>query len=189
MEGDDEMPGPPEDTPESVMRRLDAIRTPSQIDEAFDRGDPYVGTAVIRLVFACEDFDVVAPRVERALRSTDFTTRERGCTAAGDAARVFGRLSPGTYRRLREMGPGSQAEYPISDVLTFVPFRELPWWFRWRKVRSAVLRFCHRRWSGLVDAGALVARPVRGLFSHPRGTRCGGGPRGSGSTRLARTTT
>ncbi|MFJ5882991.1 hypothetical protein [Kitasatospora cineracea] len=169
MEGNDDVPGLPEDTPESVARKLDAMRTPLEIDAAFDRGDPYVGTAVIRLVFHCEDFDTVALRVERALRSEDFTTRERGCTAAGDMTRVFGKLSPGIYRRLREMGPEGQAEDPISDVLTFVPFRGLPWWFRLRKARSTVARFCYRRWNSLVDAGDLTTRSAKALLSRLRG--------------------
>ncbi|MBP0455381.1 hypothetical protein J5Y04_38560 [Kitasatospora sp. RG8] len=163
----------PEDTPESAARRLDKIRTPAEIDAAFDRGDPYAGTAVIRLVFSCEDFDVVASRVERALRSADFTTRERGCTAAGDMTRVFGRLSPGIYRRLRELGPKGQAEDPVSDVLTFIPFRELPRWFKLQKIRSTVMRFCYRRWSSIVDAGDFTARLAKRVAGRPRG-RAGG---------------
>jgi catechol 2,3-dioxygenase-like lactoylglutathione lyase family enzyme len=59
-------------------------------------------------------------------------------TAAGTVARLHGELTPELYAALREEGPGGSAEHAIGDTLTFVPFRKLPPWFKWRKVMTSV---------------------------------------------------
>ncbi|KIZ14531.1 hypothetical protein [Streptomyces natalensis] len=118
------------------------IRDPDEIDAAFDRGERHVGTAVIGMVLHGEDIAVLAPRVERAMRSPDPYVRQLGCVAAGDMARLYTTLSPGIYAVLRAEGLGGVADSAIRDTLTFIPFRQLPWWMRrldlWLSVRDTV---------------------------------------------------
>ncbi|GAA2150731.1 hypothetical protein GCM10009760_45380 [Kitasatospora kazusensis] len=121
------------------------------VDAAFDRGDPEVGTAVVRLVLGRGDFDAVAPRVERALRAEQVEVRRLGYVAAGDLARLSGGLSPEIYRLLREEGLGGIADTAVKDVLTFVPFRRLPPWFQWTFLRRWVVNAVEGRWLSLVD--------------------------------------
>ncbi|WP_053743391.1 hypothetical protein [Streptomyces sp. NRRL WC-3618] len=40
------------------------------------------------------------------------------------------------YAALRAESPGGFAEDAILGTLTFVPFRDLPPWFKWRKIAS-----------------------------------------------------
>lgn len=100
------------------------------VDAAFDSGDPDVGTAVVRLVLTSDDFDAVVARVSRALASDDVKVRRLGFVAVGDTARVFGRLTPEIYGVLRTEGLGGVADTAFRDTLTFVPFRDLPAWFK-----------------------------------------------------------
>ncbi|WP_018543258.1 MULTISPECIES: hypothetical protein [unclassified Streptomyces] len=72
------------------------IRDPAEIDAALDRGERHVGTAVIGMVPHGDDVAVIAPRVERAMRSPDPKVRELGFVAAGDMARLYTTLSPGS---------------------------------------------------------------------------------------------
>jgi hypothetical protein len=65
------------------------------------------------------------------------------------------------------MGPKGRAEDAISDVLTFIPFRELPWWFKLQLGRSRVTRFVYRLWSPIADAGEGVTRVVKRVFHRP----------------------
>jgi hypothetical protein len=105
-------------------------RNAAEVDAAFERDDPDVGTAVVRLVFTCDDFDAVAARVRRALASDDSRVRQLGFVAAGDMTRVFRRLTPEIYAVLRAEGLGGVADTAFRDALTFVPFRDLPLWFK-----------------------------------------------------------
>ncbi|MFI9047932.1 hypothetical protein [Streptomyces sp. NPDC053427] len=107
------------------------IRDPVRIDAAFDRGERHVGTAVIGMVLHGDEVAVIAPRVERAMRSPDPMVRQLGFVAAGDMARLYTTLSPGIYAALRAEGLGGVAEHAIRDTLTFIPLRQLPWWM-WR---------------------------------------------------------
>ncbi|GGV01848.1 hypothetical protein GCM10010211_81420 [Streptomyces albospinus] len=67
------------DVPQELDREtgdgLIGIRDPAEVDAAFDRGERCVGTAVVGLVLNSDDVAVVAPRVLRALRSSDATVR------------------------------------------------------------------------------------------------------------------
>lgn len=74
------------------------ISDPAEIDAAFDRGERFVGTAVIGLVMNCDGLAVAAPRVERGLRSSDPKVRQYSFVAAATAARVFG-VSPRPFTR------------------------------------------------------------------------------------------
>ncbi|GLW68547.1 hypothetical protein Kpho02_08460 [Kitasatospora phosalacinea] len=149
-------------TAAELDRRLDAVRTPAEVDASLDRGDRLAGTAVIRMVLRCPDLALVAPRVERALHAPDLYTRQLGCVAAGDMTRVFGRLSPGIYARLRELGPHHEAQDAVLDVLTFVPWAELPPWFRWRRCVSGVQGLGQRLYYGCADPlGSLLQRVRR----------------------------
>ncbi|MFF4339390.1 hypothetical protein ACFY00_05545 [Kitasatospora sp. NPDC001540] len=142
-------------------RQPDAIRTPAEIDAALDRGDRLAGTAVIRMVFSCPDFALVAPRVERALHAPDHYTRQLGCVAAGDMTRVFGRLSPGIYARLRELGPHREAQDAVLDVLTFIPWAELPPWFRWRRCVAEAQGLGQRLYYSCAEPIASLLQRVR----------------------------
>ncbi|MFF0292836.1 hypothetical protein ACFYST_00310 [Kitasatospora sp. NPDC004614] len=122
------------------------------VDAALDRGDPDAGTEVIKLVFASDGFEAVAARVERALGADRFKVRQLACVAAGDLARTSGRLTPGIYAALRAEGLGGVADTAIRDALTFIPFRQLSWWFRWTWIRLTVLEGIEGRWLRAVDA-------------------------------------
>lgn len=126
------------------------------VDAAFDHGDPEVGTAVVKLVLSGADFEVAAPRVERALRAEEEPVRRLGQTAAGDLARLQGRLTPAMYGLLRAAGLGSTADSAIKDVLTFVPFRALPSWFRYQSLRLSVRNYAEGRLLRLVDTWETV---------------------------------
>ncbi|MDH6580653.1 hypothetical protein [Kitasatospora sp. MAP5-34] len=122
------------------------------VDAAFERNDPEVGTAVVRLVLNCDAFDAVAARVERALRTEQLEVRRLGHVAAGDLARLSRRLTPAIYQLLRREGLGGIADTAIKDVLTFVPFRGLPPWFKRQFAVLSVRNFVEGRWLSLVDS-------------------------------------
>ncbi|MEY9870757.1 hypothetical protein ABH931_000211 [Streptacidiphilus sp. MAP12-33] len=126
------------------------------VDAAFERGDPEVGTAVVELVLSGVDFDVAAARVERALRADEGTVRRLGHVATGDLARLHGRLTPALYGLLRAAGLGGAADSAIKDVLTFVPFRDLPAWFRYQSLRLSVRDRVEGRLLRLADGWATV---------------------------------
>lgn len=126
------------------------IGDPAEIDAAFERGERFVGNALIGLVMNCDDLALVAPRVERGLRSSDPKVREYSFVAASSAARVFGELSPGIYEILRAEGRHGEAENAIADALTFVPFRDMPWWLKRVRVTSSVGRFVSTRWANAI---------------------------------------
>lgn len=142
------------------------VEDPAEVDAAFARGERRVGTAVIGLVLNGDDLAVVAPRVERGLRSPDRDTRQFSFVAAGHTARLFGDLTPGIYEILRAEGPHGVAENAIGDALDYVPFRNMPWWLRRLKMTSQTRRFFTRRWlyavedvrSGLSFLGAVASR-------------------------------
>ncbi|MFF4401440.1 hypothetical protein [Streptomyces sp. NPDC001480] len=89
---------------------------------------------------------------------------ERGFafTAAGTAARVNGALTSELYEALRAQGPCGFAEDAIKDTLTFVPFRDLPPWFKWWKVRSAVRDKIEGWWLRSEDTVVDAWRALRG---------------------------
>ncbi|MEU3493072.1 hypothetical protein ABZ747_06170 [Kitasatospora cineracea] len=151
-EAEDGAPAMPDRTPEGIGPR------PAAVDAALDRDDPDVGTEVIELVFASDDFDAVAARVERALGTDRFKVRQLACVAAGDLARTSGRLTPGIYAALRKEGLGGVADTAVRDVLTFVPFRQLSWWFRWTWIRLTVLE-------GIEGRRLRAAEAVRDAWS------------------------
>jgi hypothetical protein len=128
----------------------------SAVDAAFEHGDPEVGTAVVKLVLSGAGFEVAAPRVERALRSEEETVRRLGQVAAGDLARRHGRLTPAAYHQLRAAGLGSTADSAIKDVLTFVPFRALPAWFRYQSLRLSLRNYVEGRLLRIEDAWGTV---------------------------------
>ncbi len=113
------------------------IDDPAEVDAAFERGEPHLGTAVIGLAFHCP-LEEASPRIIRAMQLTDPHQRGFAFTAAGTAARLNGELTPELYAALRAEGPGGFAEHAIRDTLTFVPFRQLPPWFKRRKVVTRV---------------------------------------------------
>lgn len=143
------------------------VRDAEEVDAAFDRGERRVGTALIGLVLNGDDFGVVAPRVERGLRSTERDVRQFAFVAAGHTARLFGELSPGIYEILRAEGPHGVAENAISDALDHVPFGDMPWWLRRLKVTTGVRQFLARRWlyavedvwSAIAFLAPVVSRP------------------------------
>jgi hypothetical protein len=125
------------------------IADPAEIDAAFERGEQHVGTAVVGLALHSEDFAEIAPRVERALYSADPKVRQLAFVAAGDTARRFGKLTPAIYRMLRGEGLGGAADTAIKDALTFIPFRDLPWWFKRTSLFLSVRNFLEARWLSL----------------------------------------
>ncbi|MDH6217731.1 hypothetical protein [Streptomyces pseudovenezuelae] len=116
---------------------LSGIDDPAAVDAAFERREEHLGTAVIGLALTCPP-DVASPRIVRAMRVLEAPRREFAFTAAGTVARLHGTLTPELYAALRAEGPGGVAENAIRDVLTFVPFRQLPPWFKWRLLWTTV---------------------------------------------------
>ncbi|WPO71053.1 hypothetical protein [Streptomyces sp. KN37] len=110
---------------------------PEEWDAAYERGESRLGTAAIGLAFNCS-LEEASPRIIRAMRLADRGQRGFGFTAAGTAARLNGRLTPELYAALRAVGHRGVAETAVDDTLTFVPFRQLPLWFKWRTVASKV---------------------------------------------------
>lgn len=133
---------------------------PEEWDAAFERGEALVGTAVIGLAFHCSLAEV-SPRIVRATRLPDAGQRGFAFTAAGHAARLNGELTAELYEALRAEGPRGFAENAIADTLTFVPFRELPPWFKWRWVYEAVRDKLESWWLQLVYAVEDARRIVR----------------------------
>ncbi|MFJ2831928.1 hypothetical protein ACIPC1_30925 [Streptomyces sp. NPDC087263] len=117
--------------------RLLGLDVPEEWDAAFERGEDHLGTAVIGLAFNCSLEDA-SPRILRAMQLPDRDQRGYAFTAAGTAARLNGELTPELYAALRAEGHGGIAENAVDDTLTFVPFWQLPLWFKWRKVVSKV---------------------------------------------------
>ncbi|MFI1682323.1 hypothetical protein [Streptomyces sp. NPDC020607] len=110
---------------------------PAEWDAAYTRGERSLGTAVIGLAFHCTLAEA-SPRILKGMRLADRGQRGFAFTAAGHAARLNGALTPELYAVLRTEGHRGFAETAVDDTLTFVPFRDLPPWFKWRKVASRV---------------------------------------------------
>lgn len=113
------------------------IDDPADWDAAYERGEARIGTAAIGLAFNCTLAEA-SPRILKAMRSAERGQRGFAYTAAGHAARLNGELTPELYAALRAEGHRGFAETAVDDTLTFVPFRELPPWFKWRLVASRV---------------------------------------------------
>ncbi|MGW5640151.1 hypothetical protein, partial [Streptomyces sp. NPDC003832] len=114
-------------TGEGLMR----IDDPADWDAAYERGENGLGTAVIGLAFNCSLAEA-SPRILKAMRLTDPGQRGFAFTAAGTAARLNNALTPELYAALRAEGRRGFAETAIDDTLTFVPYRDLPPWFKWQ---------------------------------------------------------
>ncbi|MDJ0343882.1 hypothetical protein QMK19_28410 [Streptomyces sp. H10-C2] len=106
--------------------------------------------------------------MERALRSSDPRIRQYAFVAVGDAARLFGGLTPAIYEALRAEGLDGVAENAIRDALTFVPFRDMPRWLKRIKVTSSVRRFFIRRWLYAIEDVESGFAALKNLFA--RGT-------------------
>ncbi|WP_438484942.1 hypothetical protein [Streptomyces sp. S186] len=147
---------------------LIGIRDPAEVDAAFDRGEKRVGTAVVGLVLNSDDVDVVAPRVLRALRSSDPAVRSLGFVATGDMARLFGTLTLEIYAELRAEGLGGVADTAVKDAMTFIPFWELPGWLRWTCLRLRLRNRVEGRLLALQDLAERAADAVKAVFGKIR---------------------
>ncbi|AVH57189.1 MULTISPECIES: hypothetical protein [Streptomyces] len=140
------------------------IDDPAAVDAAFERGERHLGTAVIGLAFTCPLAEA-SPRIVRAMRLPDATQRQFAFTAAGTAARLNGELTPELYAALRAEAPGGFAEDAINDTLTFVPFRKLPPWFKWRWLLATLRNTVLGWWLRTADAAGDAWRALRGRRS------------------------
>lgn len=111
---------------------------PAEVDAAFERGEESLGAAIIGLALNCPP-EVASPRILRAIEVLNRSRRDFPFTAAAHVARLNGRLTPELYAALRTEGLGGFADHAIRDTLTFVPFRDLPPWFKWQMVRTTVV--------------------------------------------------
>lgn len=149
------------------------VDDPAEVDAAFARGERHLGTAVIGLALNCS-LEQAAPRILRAMRLPDADQRDYAFTAAGTAARLNGALTPELYAALRAEGlTGGVAEDAVRDTLTFVPFRELPWWFRACAVWLGVRDRAEGWWLRAADAAGRVLPPARATGPVPRSGRSG----------------
>ncbi|MEU9412775.1 hypothetical protein AB0E08_44745 [Streptomyces sp. NPDC048281] len=134
---------------------------PAEWDAAFERGEDHLGTAVIGLAFHCP-LEEASPRIVRAMKLPDQGERVYAFVATGHAARLNGRLTPELFAALRSEGLGGAAEYPIRDTLTFVPYGDLPPWFKRRRVYLTVRDKLEYWWLRCTDAVEDVRRTLRG---------------------------
>lgn len=111
---------------------------PAEWDAAHERGESSLGSAAIGLAFNCTPAEA-SPRIIRAMRLADHGQRGFAYTAAGTAERLNGELTPELYAALRAEGHRGFAVNAVNDTLDYVPFRQLPLWFKWRTVASNVL--------------------------------------------------
>ncbi|PWI17448.1 hypothetical protein DI272_27275 [Streptomyces sp. Act143] len=116
---------------------VSGIDDPAEVDAAFERGEWPMGTAVIALALHCS-LEEASPRIIRAMQLPDRDQRGFAYTAAGVAARLNGALTPELYAALRAEGHRGFAVNAVDDTLDYVPFRDLPLWFKWRKIASRV---------------------------------------------------
>jgi hypothetical protein len=115
---------------------------------------------VIGLAFNCS-LEEASPRIGRAMRLAEAMQRGFAFTAAGVAARRHGELTPELYAALRAEGAKGLAGYAINDTLTFVPFRKLPPWFKWRWVLGMGRNTVEGWWLRLADAADDAWRALR----------------------------
>ncbi|MFD4598966.1 hypothetical protein ACFWPQ_13125 [Streptomyces sp. NPDC058464] len=135
---------------------------PAEWDAAFERGEDHLGTAVIGLAFHCP-LEEASPRIVKVMRLLpEGLQRTNAFVATGHAARLNEALTPELFAVLRAEGPGGVAEHPIRDTLTFVPFRDLPPWFKRRWVYLAVRNKLEYWWLRSVDAIGEGRRALRG---------------------------
>ncbi|MFI6662635.1 hypothetical protein ACIBL8_44850 [Streptomyces sp. NPDC050523] len=139
---------------------LPHIDDPVAVDVAFERGERGLGSAVIGLAFNCS-LEEASPRIVKATRLADASQRGFAFTAVGVAARRHRELTAELYAALRADGPSGLAVYAIGDTLTFVPFRKLPPWFKWRWVVSAVRNATEGWWLRFADAAGGAWRALR----------------------------
>jgi hypothetical protein len=139
---------------------LASIDDPAAVDAAFERGEQRLGTAVIGLAFTCP-LAQASPRILKAMRLPDRPQRQYAFTAACVAARLNGELTPELYAALRAEGPGGIAQTAIDDTLTFVPFRELPPWFKWRWLLTGLTNTVQGWWLRTADGVGEAWRALR----------------------------
>lgn len=116
---------------------VSGIDDPADWDAAYARGEQHLGTAAIGLAFNCS-LEEASPRIIKAMGLPDRGQRGFAYTAAGTAARLNGTLTPELYAALRAEGHHGIAANAIDDTLDYVPFRQLPTWFKWRSIASKV---------------------------------------------------
>ncbi|WP_089099439.1 hypothetical protein [Streptomyces hyaluromycini] len=137
------------------------LADPAEWDAAFERGEDHLGTAVIGLAFHCP-LEEASPRIVQVMGFPDGLQRMNAFVAAGHAARLNQRLTPELFAALRAEGLGGVAEHPIRDTLTFVPYRDLPPWFKRRWVYLTVRNKLEYWWLSSVDAIEDGRRALRG---------------------------
>jgi hypothetical protein len=132
-------------------RGLLGIDDPAEWDAAWERGESRLGTAAIGLALQCS-LEEASPRIVRATQLPHPDQRGYAFTAVGTVARLNRELTPELYAVMRAEGPKGLAEDAINDTLTFVPYRKLPLWFKWRWVRAAVRNKVEGWWLWAADA-------------------------------------
>ncbi|MFK0287155.1 hypothetical protein ACIQVL_42730 [Streptomyces sp. NPDC090499] len=137
-----------------------AFDDPGEWDGAYDRGEPHLGIAVIGLAFHCS-LEEASPRIVKAMRLPDGLQRANAFVATGHAARLNRGLTPELFTALRTEGLGGVAEHPIRDTLAFVPFRDLPPWFKRRWVYVTVRNKLGYWWHRVQDAIGDAWRALR----------------------------
>ncbi|MEU6274221.1 hypothetical protein ABZ871_17725 [Streptomyces populi] len=121
---------------------LTGVDDPAEVDAAFERGAGHLGTAAIGLALTCP-LEEASPRIVLAARLPDRRQRSYAFTAVAQVARLHGELTPELYAVLRAESPVGTAGDAIDDVLSFVPFRDLP---PWLKRRWVLARLRNRLW-------------------------------------------
>ncbi|MDL2080010.1 hypothetical protein QNN03_26565 [Streptomyces sp. GXMU-J15] len=137
-----------------------AVNDPAEVDAAFERGERALGAAVIGLALNCSP-EAASPRIVRALEVLNRSQRDFPFTAAAHVARLNGRLTPELYAVLRAEGMGGFADHAVRDTLAYVPFRDLPPWFKWQWVRTTVTDKSEGWRLAVMDAAEEAWRKLR----------------------------
>ncbi|MEU9058518.1 hypothetical protein AB0D13_06350 [Streptomyces sp. NPDC048430] len=129
---------------QSVSALLGTDR-PEEVDAAFERGEEFLGVAVIGLALQHPDAETILPRVARALESPDAGLRQQGRVALAHVARLHRTVDRRCLELLRSHPRGNEAD---DDLWAYVPHRRLPWWL-WRHHLGERLAWHLRdRWRG-----------------------------------------
>ncbi|WP_225636584.1 hypothetical protein [Streptomyces solaniscabiei] len=121
------------------------VERPDDVDAAFDRGEPFVGVAVIALALNHDSADAVLPHVARAMVADDPEIRRQGVVALAHVARLHRSVDQRCVDLLRYFPRGNEAD---DDLWSFVDHRMLPWWL-WRyHAGQRLLWLVRDRWRG-----------------------------------------
>ncbi len=131
---------------------LSGCDDPAEVEDAFERGERFVGIALIGVSLSVPDAGRVGPLVLRALHSGSKETRLQGLTALSHMVRLTGEVDRPTLEVLRALlrSPDQEikehADSVAADVWIFTPHSRLPIWLRARATIRALRWWLEQCW-------------------------------------------